>query len=184
MTMFEELHALATSATLTMIVSADDKTGRMTVHVIPKPKKDVDEPALTKALSLTATPQEFDAVLRGDLEGADLLEAVREGNVEPPSTFAREIRLLARSISEPAQIGFSDIVGQNQAINNLIGHAQLIAATDAVVCIRGASGTGKELFARTLHAPRGRRVGARKQGDDRRQRDMAPPGPVQPFAPP
>lgn len=63
----------------------------------------------------------------------------------------REIRLLARSISEPAQIGFSDIVGQNQAINNLIGHAQLIAATDAVVCIRGASGTGKELFARAMH---------------------------------
>lgn len=86
MTMFEELHALATSATLTMIVSADDKTGRMTVHVIPKPKKDVDEPALTKALSLTATPQEFDAgfveALRGYREArhslAEQAEATKE----------------------------------------------------------------------------------------------------------
>lgn len=59
--------------------------------------------------------------------------------------------MLARSISEPAQIGFSDIVGQNRSINSLIGYAQRIAATDSVVCIRGASGTGKELFARAMH---------------------------------
>ncbi|MBA4175310.1 MAG: PRTRC system protein E [Leptothrix sp. (in: Bacteria)] len=86
MTMFEELHALATGATLTMIVSADEKTGRMTVHVIPKPRKDVDEPALTKALSLTATPQEFDAgfveALRGYREVrhslAEQAEATKE----------------------------------------------------------------------------------------------------------
>lgn len=86
MTMFEELHALATSATLTMIVSADEKTGRMTVHAIPKPKKDVDEPALTKALSLTATPQELDAgfveALRGYREVrhslAEQVEATKE----------------------------------------------------------------------------------------------------------
>jgi PAS domain S-box-containing protein len=63
----------------------------------------------------------------------------------------QEIRMLARSISEPVQISFSDIVGQNQNINNLIGYAQLIAATDSIVCIRGASGTGKELFARAMH---------------------------------
>ncbi len=61
MTMFEELFALATGATLTMVLSADEKTGRMTINVIPKPKKDANEPALTKALSLTATPAEFDA---------------------------------------------------------------------------------------------------------------------------
>lgn len=86
MMMFEELHALALSATLTMIVSADEKTGRMTVHVIPKPKKDVDEPALTKALSLTATPQELDAgfveALRGYREVrhslAEQVEATKE----------------------------------------------------------------------------------------------------------
>lgn len=63
----------------------------------------------------------------------------------------QEIRMLARSISEPVQISFSDIVGQNQNINNLISYAQLIATTDSIVCIRGASGTGKELFARAMH---------------------------------
>jgi len=60
MTMFEELYALATSATLTMTVSADEKSGRLTVNVIPKPRKDAVEPALAQPLSLSATPQEFD----------------------------------------------------------------------------------------------------------------------------
>lgn len=72
MTMFEELFALATPATLTMVLSADEKTGRMTINVIPKPKKDANEPALTKALSLTATPSEFDA------EFVDVLKGYRE----------------------------------------------------------------------------------------------------------
>jgi PRTRC genetic system protein E len=61
MTMFQELYALATSATLTMIVTADDKTGKLTISVLPKPKKDLGEMALTKDLTLMATPEEFDA---------------------------------------------------------------------------------------------------------------------------
>ncbi|MFT4192095.1 MAG: PRTRC system protein E [Comamonas sp.] len=61
MTMFEELYALALNATLTMTVSADEKSGRLTVNVIPKPRADAGEPALAQPLSLTATPQEFDA---------------------------------------------------------------------------------------------------------------------------
>jgi len=60
MTMFQELYALATGATLTMIVSADDKTGKLTISVLPKPKKDIGEVALTKDLTLTASPAEFD----------------------------------------------------------------------------------------------------------------------------
>lgn len=61
MTMFKELYALASAATLTMVVSADQKTGRLTVSVLPKPKEGMGEPGLTKDLTLTATPEEFDA---------------------------------------------------------------------------------------------------------------------------
>lgn len=86
MTMFEELFALAASASLTLTINADPKTGRMTINVIPRPNKDADEAALTKALSLTATPQEFDdgfvAALRGYREVrqslADQVEATKE----------------------------------------------------------------------------------------------------------
>ncbi len=60
MTMFQELYALATSATLTLIVSADEHTGRLTISVLPKPKKDMGEAALTKDLTLTASPEDFD----------------------------------------------------------------------------------------------------------------------------
>lgn len=69
MTMFEELFALATSAPLAMTVSADEKSGRMTVNVVPKPRKDVSEPALAQPLSLTATPQEFDMGFIEELRG-------------------------------------------------------------------------------------------------------------------
>src|SRR5436853_3417078 len=78
-TMFSELYALATTATLAMVVSADDKRGTLTISVMPKPKKDVGEPALTKDLTLTATPAEFDdgfvAALKGYREArAGLIE--------------------------------------------------------------------------------------------------------------
>ena len=68
-TMFSELYALATTATLSMVVSADDKRGTLTISVMPKPKKDVGEPALTKDLTLTATPAEFDDGFVAALKG-------------------------------------------------------------------------------------------------------------------
>lgn len=86
MTMFEELYALATGTTLTLVLSTDEKTGRMTINVIPRPKKDVDEPALTKELSLTATPAEFDAgfvdVLKGYREVRQSLTEQAEATQE------------------------------------------------------------------------------------------------------
>lgn len=86
MTMFEELYALAVSAALTMTVSADEKSGRLTINVIPKPRKDAGEPALTQPLSLTASPQEFDAgfidALRGYREVRRTLEQQAEATKE------------------------------------------------------------------------------------------------------
>jgi len=86
MTMFEELFALACSATLTMTVSADEKSGRLTVNVIPKPRQDAGEPALAQPLSLTATPQEFDAgfieALRGYREVRQSLAQQAEATKE------------------------------------------------------------------------------------------------------
>lgn len=86
MSMFEELFALASGASLALTISADAKSGRMTINVIPRPAKDGDDPALTKALSLTATPQEFDDGFIPALKGyretrqslADQVEATRE----------------------------------------------------------------------------------------------------------
>ena len=60
--MFKELFELArASGPLTIAVSADTPPGQMTVVVIPKSGDAKDEPALATPLSLTATPEEFDA---------------------------------------------------------------------------------------------------------------------------
>lgn len=61
MSLFTELYALAQHTALTLQIVADEKTGRMTINVKPKVQKDTAEPALATALSLTATPEEFDA---------------------------------------------------------------------------------------------------------------------------
>jgi len=69
----------------------------------------------------------------------------------------QEIKKLARTITEPEEVDFSDIVGKTPAITAAIAFAEKIAAGDAIVAIRGHSGTGKELFARAIHSASGRR---------------------------
>lgn len=95
MTMFRELYALAMTATLTMIVSADEKTAKLTISVLPKPKKDVGEPALTKDLTLTASPEDFDA---GFVEALQGYREVRDSLTEQAEA-TREVLEAAKSIS-------------------------------------------------------------------------------------
>lgn len=61
MSMFKELYQVTLASTLTLVISADEKQQCMTISVIPKPKADVNEPALSTPLTLTASPDEFDA---------------------------------------------------------------------------------------------------------------------------
>jgi len=69
MSMFGELYQLALGATLTLTISADEPSGKLTVNVIPKPKADHGEAALSTPLSLTATPDEFDSSFVSVLSG-------------------------------------------------------------------------------------------------------------------
>ncbi len=78
-----------------------------------------------------------------------------EGNIIGAVEIAkdmREIKKLARSITQPDKIGFGDIIGNHPVIMAAISFSQRIAAADAIISIRGGSGTGKELFARAIHA--------------------------------
>lgn len=69
MSMFTELYQLALGATLTMTVSADEKQGKLTINVIPKPKAESGEAALSTPLTLIAAPEEFDADFVAALAG-------------------------------------------------------------------------------------------------------------------
>lgn len=52
---------------------------------------------------------------------------------------------------------YKEIVGQSDAILNIIKQIKLVAPTDANVLITGESGTGKELIARAIHESSGRK---------------------------
>jgi len=74
------------------------------------------------------------------------------------ATEMQEIKKLARSISlEMDAISFSDIIGRDQVIKDVIAFAQRIAPTDINVSIYGPSGTGKELFAKAIHTASNRK---------------------------
>jgi transcriptional regulator of aroF, aroG, tyrA and aromatic amino acid transport len=68
----------------------------------------------------------------------------------------KEIRQLAHSIARPERYTFHDFLGENPGVREAVTFAKRIARTDAMVSIRGASGTGKELFARAIHSESGR----------------------------
>lgn len=60
--MFKQLYALAKTTNLIMTISANDAKGTLTIIVMPRAKKDAtDAPGLATPLSLTATPEEFEA---------------------------------------------------------------------------------------------------------------------------
>lgn len=115
MTMFNELRELARSGPINMIISADPDGLRMTINVIPSPPRaGLNEPALSQALSLTATPDEFDQGLIAALRGYhaarhslaqqaeathEVLQAAQAASVKKASTAASKA---SRKAAPPA----------------------------------------------------------------------------------
>lgn len=60
MGMFTELYPLTVNTRLAMLISADAERGVMTVSVMPRPAQ-ASTPSPARDLTLTATPEEFDA---------------------------------------------------------------------------------------------------------------------------
>ena len=71
--------------------------------------------------------------------------------------LAQENRSLREQLSADAVLG--SIIGASKAMRDLLETAVTVAATEATVLITGASGTGKELIARAIHANSHRRKG-------------------------
>jgi PAS domain S-box-containing protein len=64
----------------------------------------------------------------------------------------RDLRLLAELRREAEQQdSFADIIGRSKAMRDLFDLLPAVAESDSTVLLEGASGTGKELFARAVH---------------------------------
>ena len=99
----------------------------------------------------------------------DAVTAMKEGALDcfaKPVDPAPLLRLVERAVERSrtvaahlvfkgemaARQGVPRIVGQDPALLQVLTNVERAAATDATVLLEGKSGTGKELFARTLHA--------------------------------
>jgi two-component system response regulator GlrR len=72
-------------------------------------------------------------------------------------TVAEAMRLSSPSLGENLEDWRAELITRSSAMEDLLAQARRVAASDASVCIFGASGTGKELLARAIHraSPRG-----------------------------
>ena len=66
-------------------------------------------------------------------------------------TVADAMRLSSPPASGELESWRSEIITRSSAMEDLLAQARRVAASDASVCLYGASGTGKELLARAIH---------------------------------
>lgn len=95
----------------------------------------------------------FDYITKGD--GDDQILVTVERAVEKAG-LQRRIADLEKKIE--TRYKFDQIIGQSPAIREAIGLAQKVAPTDSFVLLTGETGTGKELFAQSIHTASPRRT--------------------------
>lgn len=62
-----------------------------------------------------------------------------------------EIINIAMTYNSDDEITFENIIGRSQVMQNVIEKAKIAAKSDSTIFLHGTSGTGKELFARSIH---------------------------------
>ncbi|OLS03105.1 sigma-54-dependent Fis family transcriptional regulator [Tissierella creatinophila] len=73
--------------------------------------------------------------------------------------FMSDIINLVKTHENKEKIYFKDIIGRSSAILKAINKSKIVASTDSTILIEGKSGTGKELFAKSIHNESPRRDG-------------------------
>ncbi len=87
-----------------------------------------------------------------DVEGQQISAIVTLRNVTEVLRMETEVRQALRKRGYVAQYTFDHIVGDSSTIKEVIGVAAKLAGSDLNVLIHGENGTGKELFAHSIHS--------------------------------
>ncbi|MDD4782092.1 MAG: sigma 54-interacting transcriptional regulator [Syntrophaceticus sp.] len=91
------------------------------------------------------------AVCRDTTKVKDFAEKVIASYGQPDDQAARLAKFKGKS-NKVKYYTFDDLIGNNAAFKEAIRWAQVAAETDSSVLIHGLTGTGKELFAQSIHS--------------------------------
>jgi arginine utilization regulatory protein len=98
------------------------------------------------------------AICRDTTKAKDLAEKVLQFYNSPPN--GQTVKAPAvKAKSNNTYYTFKDLIGNNAAFKEAIRWAQISAETDSSVLIYGLTGTGKELFAQSVHSQSNRKNG-------------------------
>ena len=110
------------------------------------------------------------SVFPGEVTGRRLPDGRLQGILRDMSEYKRTEQALRAALEELRQakekldeerlyleeeidikMGFGEIVGESDALKQVLAHVTTVAASDATVLVEGETGTGKELIARAIH---------------------------------
>jgi PAS domain S-box-containing protein len=118
-----------------------------------KRNKELDK--LIKINSINVLATKFPIIVDGEQDGA-IISLQDVSNIQKLEQKAR-VQLYAKGLV--AKYNFSDIIGESEPLKDAISNAKKYGKTSATILIQGETGTGKELFAQSIH-----NISPRKKG--------------------
>lgn len=85
---------------------------------------------------------------------ADLVERLHDSMIEDNNANAikvKKVTSVRKTLKNGTRYTFEDIIGKSEPLRDVIENARRAAATSSNVLIYGKTGTGKELFAQSIH---------------------------------
>ncbi|MGH7808611.1 MAG: sigma 54-interacting transcriptional regulator, partial [Thermodesulfobacteriota bacterium] len=117
--------------------------GAMSINSLQKNAFDEED---LKLLQMVA--QQIEVAIKNAKQAEALREALSEVERLKNRLQAENVYLREEIRTEQ---NFEEIVGQSEALKNVLRKVEQVAPTDATVLIQGETGTGKELVARAIH---------------------------------
>ena len=90
----------------------------------------------------------FDYIIKGD--DNDKIIPLLPNRAMEKLQLQKRIAVLEKQVSK--RYGFENILGESPLIKEAIGLAKKVAPSDATVLLLGETGTGKEVFAQSIHS--------------------------------